>query len=153
MVGSPAAGRWVRAGRLGLLLVVVTACAGRLPDPISDWPLVTANLDGRPVRLVVAIDRQQGLQGIDQLTGADGMLFDFGREVEPATARFWMRDVLTPLDIAWFDGDGRLVGRASMSTCELDCPTYEAPGPFRWVVESPAGTIALSDGATLDAPD
>jgi len=152
VIWSPAARGWRRAGRLGLLLVVVAACAGRLPDPISDWPVVTATLDDRPVRLVVAIDPQQGLQGIDQLTGADGMLFDFGREVEPATARFWMRDVLIPLDIAWFDGDGRLVGTASMSTCELDCPTYAAPGPFRWAVESPAGSIVLSEGATLDAP-
>jgi len=152
VVGSPAAGRWVRAGRLGLLVVVVAACARQLPDPISGWPLVTTNLDGRAVRLVVAVDRAQGLQGIDQLTGADGMLFDFGREVEPATARFWMRDVLIPLDIAWFDGEGRLVGTASMSTCELDCPTYAAPGPFRWAVESPAGSIVLSEGATLDAP-
>jgi len=152
VIWSPADHGWRRPGRLGLLLVVVAACAGRLPDPISDWPVVTATLDDRPVRLVVAIDPQQGLQGIDQLTGADGMLFDFGREVEPATARFWMRDVLIPLDIAWFDGEGRLVGTASMSTCELDCPIYAAPGPFRWAVESPAGSIVLSEGAALDPP-
>lgn len=124
-------------------------CPG-LPEPIRDWPVIHATVDGRPVRLVLAVDQRQGLQHTAELTGADGMLFDYGREVDPATTRFWMRDVLVPLDIAWFDGRGRLVGSTVMSTCEQDCPTYAAPAPFRWAVETPAGSLAVREGSVLD---
>jgi len=122
------------------------------PEPIRGWPVTAVRVDDQVLRVVLAVDPAQGLRGIEDLGDLDGMLFDYGSDVDPAAHRFWMKDVLIPLDIAWFDADGRLVGTASMSICELDCPTWEAPAPFRWAVESPAGSIVLSDGATLDAP-
>lgn len=148
-------GRVNRPGGVGfvLALALIAACGAGLPEPIRDWPVVDATLDGQRLRLVVAVDRQQGMQRIAELTGADGMLFDFGREVDPASARFWMRDVAIPLDIAWFDAGGRLVGTAAMPTCDLDCPRYEAPGAFRFAVETPAGSLPLQEGSVLELTD
>ena len=153
MLRSPS--RVTRPAGVGLVLVLalIAACGAGLPEPIREWPVIRATVDGRPVRLVLAVDRQQGLQRVPELTGADGMLFDFGREVEPTTGRFWMHDVLIPVDIAWFDGEGRLVGTATMATCEQDCPTYVAPGPFRWALETPSGSRTLRAGAVLELTD
>ena len=44
--------------------------------------------------------------------GADGMLFDLGRVVGASAVGFVMDGVTIPLAIAWFDGDGLLVGTA-----------------------------------------
>jgi uncharacterized membrane protein (UPF0127 family) len=91
----------------------------------------------------------RGRAGFD---GADGMLFDHGAEVDPEAIVYVMDGVAFPLDIAWFDGDGLLVGIASMATCPAEpCPHYASPGPFRWAVEAPVGAFTdLPPAARLE---
>jgi uncharacterized membrane protein (UPF0127 family) len=91
-----------------------------------------------------ATERQQGLAGVTDLAEADGMLFRYDRDT---STRFWMRDTLIPLDIAFYDGSGRHVGGATMTPCpddatDLECPRYGADAPYRLAIEVAAGRAA-----------
>lgn len=146
----------MRTGALvavALVVLIVAGCAtGQepLPSPIAGWPVQTIRVDDRELRVVLAVDSQQGLQGVDDLGELDGMLFDFVEEVEPGPHGFWMRDVTIELDIAWFDGGGVLIDTMRMPVCAVDCPTFRAAAPFRWALETPAGSLALTTGARLE---
>lgn len=93
----------------------------------------------------------RGLMHRRDLSGYDGMLFDFGR---PHTGTFWMKDTPMPLSIAWFDTSGNFVSAADMEPC-LDrpqCPSYAANGPYRYALEVPKGGLAglgIGPGARL----
>jgi uncharacterized membrane protein (UPF0127 family) len=56
-----------------------------------------------------------------------------------------------PLDIAFFDADGHLLGVTRMDPCPAEpCPTYPAPGPIRWAIETEAGDLSdLASAARL----
>lgn len=87
------------------------------------------------------VQRAQGLMGRRDLSGYDGMLFDFG---EPTTGTFWMKDTPMPLSIAWFDASGNFVSTTDMEPClnRSECPTYAATGPYRYALEVPKGGLA-----------
>lgn len=120
-----------------------------VPDPLRGLAVVTVSLDGRPLRVAVANTngaRQRGLMGVADLGPLGGLLFSYPAAVETS---FHMRDVPIPLDIAFFDADGRLVTVLEMAVCEVEpCPSYRSPAPFRWALEAPAGDLA---GLGLDA--
>lgn len=92
--------------------------------------------------------RRQGLRGVEALpAGIDGMLFVFDR---PAPTTFGMRDTLIPLDIWWFDHEGRLLGSAEMEPCPGEpCTDYGSPGEVAWALETPQGALDLVPGAML----
>ncbi len=76
---------------------------------------------------------------VGDLGELDGMVFVFGEE---ASAAFTMQNTVIPLDIAFFDRNGRLVDQLSMTPCESDpCPLYRASGTFAYALEMPAGTM------------
>lgn len=81
-------------------------------------------------------ERGQGLMGVTDLSGADGMLFE---NEEERDGRFFMFQTLVPLTVGWWDDDGAYVGQADMVPCGSDdaaeCLRYPAPGPFRFAVE------------------
>jgi uncharacterized membrane protein (UPF0127 family) len=106
---------------------------------------------GRVLTVAVAetsAQRSQGLREVETLPpGIEGMLFVFG---EARTATFGMRDTLIPLDIWWFDGDGRLLGSAEMSPCVAEpCAGYGSPGEVAWALETPAGEEDFAPGDSL----
>ncbi len=75
------------------------------------------------------------------------MLFVFERS---RSATFEMADTPIPLDIWWFDIDGRLLGSTAMQPCPSSpCPGYASPGAVRWALETPAGDLDLMPGDTL----
>jgi uncharacterized membrane protein (UPF0127 family) len=78
---------------------------------------------------------------VEDLGDLDGMLFIWRHE---ASAGFWMKDTLIPLDIVWFDVTGAFVGRASMVPCpETPCPRY-VPGEgidYRYAIEANPGDL------------
>jgi uncharacterized membrane protein (UPF0127 family) len=85
---------------------------------------------------------------VTDLLDLDGMLFVWPDEVEGS---FWMKDTLIPLDIAFFTGEGAVVGVLTMEPCRTDpCETYSVGAPFRYALEARVGALAgLSDGAVL----
>ncbi len=66
----------------------------------------------------------------------------------------WMKNCLIALDVAWIDGDGRVVETSErVPPCSPmrgeDCPTYGGTVPARFFIEFPAGTfkrLALKKG-------
>ena len=81
--------------------------------------------------------RSQGLMGVTDLGDLEGMVFLFPK---PAAYRFWMKDTLIPLDVAFFATDGALLGVLTMEPCTSDpCPSYGVDEFSQWVIEVPAG--------------
>jgi uncharacterized membrane protein (UPF0127 family) len=127
-------------------MAFLVGCASSTPDTAT----TTVRLDGGPWRVLQA--GADGMRGRDGFGAADGMLLDRGAEVDPGSVYFVMDGVAFPLDIAWFDGTGRLVGTAEMPVCPAEpCPRHASPGPFRWAIEAPVGAFAgLAPGARLE---
>ncbi|MEZ5256667.1 MAG: DUF192 domain-containing protein [Ilumatobacteraceae bacterium] len=85
--------------------------------------------------------RSQGLMGVTSLGGYDGMAF---RYADPVLSRFWMKDTLIPLDIAFYarqEGDGLTrLARFEMEPCAAEsCPTTGPDEPFVLAVETERG--------------
>jgi uncharacterized membrane protein (UPF0127 family) len=121
------------AAFLVLAASLLLACGNPLP-------VRTVTIGGDP--WTVYEGDGDGMRGLPGFGDADGMLFDMGREVDPAAVAFGMEDVGYPIDIAWFDATGALVSTASMAACDAaPCPLYHAEGPYRWAVEGPVGAF------------
>ncbi len=130
-------------------ILVLILAAGCVPGHPGD--------DRRIVRIgdtewTVLVAGDDGMRGRDGFDGADGMLFDLGEDVDPGSVVFVMDGVRFPLDIAWFSDAGALVGIASMAVCpEEPCPTYAAPGAYRWAIEAAPGAFdGLDPGDRLE---
>jgi uncharacterized membrane protein (UPF0127 family) len=97
--------------------------------------------------------RELGLMNRRDLAPDAGMAFEFA---EPTQARFWMKDTLIPLSIAFVDQDGRVVTIEDMEPCHADpCPTYAAASPYTIAVEANRGWfaragVAVGDRAALE---
>jgi uncharacterized protein len=138
------------ARRLALafsLVVALSACHGdapAAPSPASPGPTQTLDIAtaNGPVHLnvelaVTAEQQQQGLMGRTSLPADAAMAFLFD---EPTTVRFWMKDTLIPLSIAFWDQGGTIVDLEEMTPCTQDpCPTYGPDVPYRGAVEANAG--------------
>lgn len=85
-------------------------------------------------------ERARGLMQVEDLEGADGMVFVYDR---PTSSAFWMKDTLIPLSIAYFDANGGYVGAQDMEPCPpgTDCALYPPPGEFVLAVEVPRGGL------------
>jgi uncharacterized membrane protein (UPF0127 family) len=121
-------------------------------DGLPGFESVEIILDGNSLLVALADTpdrRSQGLMGVTDLGDLDGMVFVFP---EPSTGRFWMKDTLIPLDIAFFATDGSLLGVREMDPCTSDpCPNYGVEAPWQWAIEVPAGVFDdLPPDARLD---
>jgi uncharacterized membrane protein (UPF0127 family) len=129
-----------------------------VPDAFAGLERLALQVGDHMLDVVVAADHARGLMGIDDLGPIDGMLFEYPAQVEASAHRFWMQGVRIPLDIAFFGADGVLVSQVSMPLCpEADqaarrCPLHGAAGPFRWALETEAGTVRFAPGARLVLP-
>lgn len=102
-------------------------------EPAAERCALLARTDGQ---------RSRGLMERRDLSGYDGMIFEFPSET---TGSFWMRNTPMPLSIAWFDDRGDFVSATDMEPC-LDgaqCPTYSATGPYRYALEVPKGGLGV----------
>ncbi len=96
--------------------------------------------------------RGQGLMDQRDLRGYDGMIFRFER---PSTGRFFMRNTIIPLSIAFFNAGGHFVSATDMEPCPdevEECPRYAAAGPYLHAIEVPAGDLprlGIGPGAVL----
>lgn len=115
----------------------------RMGDVVGfEWTTVVVG--DTQLRLAVADTpdlRSRGLMAVEDLGDLEGMLFTWGGET--SSSAFTMRNTLIPLDIAFFDQEGGLVGNFSMVPCDTaDCPVYPPSGPYAYAIEVPAGRFA-----------
>jgi uncharacterized membrane protein (UPF0127 family) len=120
----------------------------------SGLPTTRLLLAGHPVRAEVADDdaaRSRGLMFRKSLPLDEGMLFVFDAELPLS---FWMKNTLIPLDMLYFDRDGRLVSvQRDVPPCRTAyCPSFPGEAPARYVLELNAGRarqLDLPRGARL----
>lgn len=132
-------------------MLAAGACAPAPPPTLEGFD--TAEIRVGDTSLTVAVadtasQRRQGLRGFEEFpTGFDGMLFIWD---SPRSATFVMETVPFPLDIWWFDAEGRLVAQTHMDPCPSGpCPGYPSPGPVLWALETPAGELAFEAGSHI----
>jgi uncharacterized protein len=122
----------------------------RIPPALADLPVESVHVGELELTVVLAADPERGLMGVGELGDLDGMLFAYDTPVDPARTGVWMKDVRIPLDVAFFDPDGRLIQVIGMPLCTADpCPIYVASRPYSWAIETRAGSVTYPDGATL----
>jgi len=136
---------------LVLMLIVAAGCTSAEPLMLPGFDTTTISIDDREMVVAVADTpdtRSQGLMGVTELGGLDGMLFVFEADSESG---FWMRDTLIPLDIAFFAFDRIFVDKLTMVPCTTDdCPLYQATGRYRYAIEAPEGDLGfVTDASTL----
>ncbi|MEX0825762.1 MAG: DUF192 domain-containing protein [Acidimicrobiia bacterium] len=114
--------------------------------PLDAFEHQTIVVSGDEWEVAVATDRDQraqGLMGVTDLGGLDGMLFVWDADVASA---FVMRDTLLPLDIAFFAADGTLVDLLRMEPCVAEpCERYQPSGSYRYALEAPRGAFDAID--------
>lgn len=88
---------------------------------------------------VSAAERKRGLMQRSSLAPNQGMLFVYP---EPQFVSFWMKQTLIPLDILFFDAEGRLIHMFEhVQPCRITpCKTYANKQPAQYVLELPAGS-------------
>ena len=135
---------WVSADASAPVPLGLTSA--RAGPPFSGYPEVEASVDGRCVRLAVADTpsrRAQGLRGVDDLRPYAGLLY---AQRGDSDAGFTMAGTTHPLDITWYGAAGFRVDAARMWPCpsaDADkCPVYRSKHPYRFALETPAGSFA-----------
>lgn len=96
-------------------------------------------------------EQERGLTGRTELEAGTGMAFVWD---DPIAAVFWMKDTVIPLDIAFWDADGRIVAILTMRPCTADpCPTYDPGTSVLGALEVNAGELAAAGVRTGDVVD
>ena len=125
--------------------------APRVPAALAGFEVIGITVDGTPLTVALAstpAERSQGLMGVRDLEGIDGMLFEFG---DDTTGGFWMKDTLIPLDIYFFDASGDQVDDLAMEPCATDpCPVYQPKEAYRLALEVPSGSLSVGPAARLE---
>lgn len=109
-------------------------------------PTNTVTLRGPQGDIVIQVEtaddpaeRERGLMYRAALPEGHGMLFVFDQS---AMQSFWMKNTQIPLDILFFDAEGRFVSSATMDPCIADpCPVFPSKGRAKYALEVPAGFL------------
>jgi len=133
-----------------VVIVVVAAVLGVgarfAPERTQDFARGTATITTGGTPLVLRVERArtpaqraQGLMGRRSLPPRAGMTFEYE---SPSTGAFWMKNTLIPLDIAFYDGRGRILRILTMQPCRVAaCPLYDPKVSYRGALEVNAGSF------------
>ncbi|MGH7465580.1 MAG: DUF192 domain-containing protein [Longimicrobiales bacterium] len=148
-----------------IIALTIAACDSTNDEPRGDAapPPLDAQVEATPVRFDTATlsfvtstqpvsmtvevaeradQRAYGLMDRDELGADAGMIFLYDR-IQDQDTGFWMYRTRIPLDIAYFDGAGRIIAIHQMMPCaSLDparCPGYSAGVAFFGAVEANRG--------------
>jgi uncharacterized membrane protein (UPF0127 family) len=131
--------------RLAVLVTVLALPAAALAGTAIDRGTATITTrSGAKVVVQVEIartsaERQRGLMYRRTLPAKAGMVFVFSQAVSNG---FWMKNTLIPLDIAFYDGRGRILRILTMQPCRRDpCKVYDPGVSYRAALEVNAGSF------------
>ncbi len=130
--------------------------ATRRQFPLDTLQTATVTIKGNTFRVWLTQDadqREEGLMFVPESEIADdqGMLFVFPDE---RYLGFWMKNTITPLDIAYARMDGTIVTTHTMPILTLQ--TYPSYEPAMFALEVKAGTferLGIGPGDRLEIPD
>jgi uncharacterized membrane protein (UPF0127 family) len=133
------------AAVVGLLAALLAATASSSAAGF-DRGTATVAAPTKTARVVLHVEiartraqRERGLMGRRTLGAKAGMVFLYP---EPHRGSFWMKDTLIPLDIAFYDGRGRILRILTMQPCRRDpCTLYDPRVAFRGALEVRAGSF------------
>ncbi len=139
-----------------------SSCAGRRIEDLDKLGVVRITIKSKAFELWIADDFNEQQQGLMHVTadrmaplsdGTErGMIFVFDYEHELS---FWMKDTIIPLDIAYLDSKGRVVGLHTMAPLDVRPGQYPSGEPAKFAIEVNAGVfgnIGLRVGDTIDVP-
>ncbi len=129
--------------------------SSRRQFPLETLPTATVTVKGNTIRVWLALDadrREEGMMFVPEREVADdqGMLFVFPDE---RYLGFWMKNTITPLDIAYARMDGTIVTTHTMPILTLQ--TYPSYEPAMFALETKAGTferLGIGPGDRIDIP-
>lgn len=133
-----------------------TSSALRRRFPLDTLPTSTVSINGHEFRVWLALgpdEREEGLMWVPQgeIAADQGMLFVFPEERYQS---FWMKNTITPLDIAYARFNGTIITTHTMPTLTRQTfPSYE---PAMFALEVKAGTferLGIREGDRMDIPD
>lgn len=131
--------------RLAVLATVLALPAAALAGTAIDRGTATITTRaGAKVVVQVEIartsaERQRGLMNRRTLPAKAGMVFVYPQAVNNG---FWMKNTLIPLDIAFYDGRGRILRILTMQPCRRDpCKVYDPGVSYRAALEVNAGSF------------
>lgn len=133
--------------------LIPIACLLLMTEAFAAEALISINDHLFEVELAVTREeRGQGLMHRGALAPNQGMLFVYPG---PQIVSFWMKQTLIPLDILFFDREGRLVQFfEDVQPCRVSpCKTYTNTEPAQYVLELPAGSaknIRLTVGNSFE---
>lgn len=110
--------------------------------PSADYSSATIRIGGKTLQVDLAVtsaERGLGLSGRASLSDGDGMLFIFEL---PDAHGFWMKDMLFPIDIIWFD-ENKIVVYVESGVLPESYPKVFTPNrPAKYVLETKSGFAA-----------
>jgi len=124
---------------IGIGIIVVTACFLTWRSQRTNNNPIIVLSNGATVQVTIADtddERQQGLSGMPSLQHNHGMLFIFDQS---DVYRFWMKDMLFPIDIIWIDSDWRVIDITENISPDTYPELFSPQSPAQHVLEVPAG--------------
>lgn len=130
---------------------VLSACGSTPADPgvVGGLPGGTLSI-GEPEKISMEVEiastapaQAKGLMNVKEVPDDYGLVFIWP---EPGVHSFYMKNTLIPLDIAWWDEDGKIVDIQTMTPCRQDpCPVYDPAAEHIAAVEVKAGLLSSSE--------
>ena len=126
------------------LLFCVLLCGCDKPENPEDYSRSDLTLPGGRVikvdMMISQLDLGRGMKYRSSLAPDHGMLFV---HATPGYYRYWMYQVLIPLDIIWMDTDRKIIlimpDAQPCKTTPDQCPQYGSPKPAHYVLELAGG--------------
>jgi len=111
----------------------------KTPPTLSAAQASLAEFGGVSFRLEYAtstVDQERGLGGRASIPSDYGMLFIFQKDSQYG---FWMKDMLTPIDIFWLDDKGQVIYISENVATSTYPHVFYPSAPARYVLETASG--------------
>jgi uncharacterized membrane protein (UPF0127 family) len=132
--------------------------------PLASLPVATIKIDDHSFRVWLAKESAQPRRGADRTVVEEGLMFVPPEEIaadqgmlfvfsDESIRGFWMRNTITPLDIAFARMDGTIVKIWQMPPRTLQ--TFSSIEPAMFALEVKQGTfgrLGIKEGDRLDIP-